>query len=93
LNLAIVGLLLQAGLFFFPGSKWTSLANLAYGIVLFISMRGTQAILHPESPIFESDASGIQLFFAVLLVLLTASAWFMTKAWLRWERKRRGTEA
>ena len=89
LNLAIVGLLLQTGLSFFPGSKWTSLANAAYGIALFISMRGAQAILHPESPIFTSDAGGIQLFFGVLLVLLVASAWFMTRLWLNWERKRR----
>jgi hypothetical protein len=93
LNLAIVALLLQAGLSFFPSSKWSSLANLAYGCVLFINMRGTQAILHPESPIFNSDARDIQLFFGALLLFLIASAWLLAVWWLSWEASRRSVAA
>ena len=88
LNLAIVGLLLQVGLSFIPEARWTSLANIAYAAALFASMNAAQAVLHPESPIFNSGARDIQVFFVALLILLVMAAWQLALAWLQWERKR-----
>lgn len=88
LNLAIAGMLLQVGLSFIPQAHWTSLANLAFAVALFTSMNAVQAVLHPESPIFQSDARDIQLFFVVLLLLLVFAAWQLAKAWRGWESRR-----
>ena len=75
LNLAIVGLLLQIGLAFFPAGAWTSLGNLGFAAVVLWGMSGLQTVLHPESPIFSSEARGIQIFFFGLVVLLLLLAW------------------
>lgn len=63
LNYAIVGLLLQVGLSFFPSGFWPSLANIIFGAAFLYGMNGLQTVLHPESPIFKSNARSIQLFF------------------------------
>ena len=88
LNLAIVGLLLQVGLSFIPEARWTSLANIAYAVALFASMNAAQAVLHPESPIFRSDARDIQVFFVAMLILLALAVWQLALGWLQWERKK-----
>jgi hypothetical protein len=90
LNLAIVGVLLQVGLSFIPDARWTSLANIAFAAALFVSMNAVQAVLHPESPIFSSDARDIQMFFLVLLILLTLAAWQLARAWQQWQNKKHG---
>jgi ABC-type Na+ efflux pump permease subunit len=86
LNLAIVGVLLQVGLSFIPDAGRTSLANIAYAAALFASMNSAQAVLHPESPIFRSDAQDIQVFFVVMLILLVLAVWQLALGWLQWER-------
>ena len=88
LNLAIVSLLLQVGLSFIPEVRWTSLANIAFAAAFFASMNAVQAVLHPESPIFQPGAGDIRLFFVFLLVLLSLAAWQLARAWRRWESKR-----
>jgi uncharacterized integral membrane protein len=90
LNLAIVGVLLQVGLSFIPDARWTSLANMAYAVALFVSLNSVQAVLHPESPIFRSDARDIQVFFLVLLILLALAAWQLARAWRQWQSKKDG---
>ena len=84
LNLAVVGLLLQVGLVFFP-LTWTILANISYGVVFFFAMGSTDAVLHPDSPIFNSDARAIQIYFVGLLILLAVAAMLLTRAWYEWE--------
>lgn len=88
LNLAVVGLLLQIGLSLLPEIAWTSLGNLVYALVFFVSMRGIQAVLHPDSPILRSDARDIQLYFIALLVLISAAAWQLARWWYFWQGKR-----
>ncbi len=80
LNFAIVGLLLQIGLLFLPVA-WTSITNLLFAIALVVSLHGAQTVLHPISPIFSSQALGIQIqFFSIcLLLLLIAVQW--TSLW------------
>ncbi len=87
LNLAIVGLLLQVGLSFLPEVKWTSLANAAFAGALVVSMNSVQAVLHPDAPIFNSEARGIQLFFVGLLALILAAAWELAGIWMQWQMR------
>lgn len=89
LNFAIVGLLLQIGLAFFQASTWSSIANIAFGITLFISMNNADAILHPDSPILNSGAREIQLYFLGLLILMACAAWQLALGWLQWEIRRK----
>ncbi len=94
LNLAIVGVLLQAGLAFIPGAAWSSVANLIFAGVLFGIMGSIQSILHPESPIFRSSSGEaslvrIQLYFLGLLVYLGIAAWQLARLWLQWQAGRR----
>ncbi len=72
LNYAIAGLLLQVGASFYP-AKWSSLLNLVFGVALFAGMNAVETVLHPDSPVFSSGSLSIQLFFAALLVLLSAA--------------------
>lgn len=87
LNLAIVGLLLQIGLTFFPVGTWTSLGNLFFSAVVMGVMSSLQAILHPESPIFTSGEWQIQLFFLGLLFLLVALCFQIARLWLKKTRR------
>lgn len=87
LNLAVVGLLLQVGLAFFPVGGWTSLGNLAYAAAVLVVMTSVQAILHPESPIFTSGERQIQLFFLGLLILLLALVFQVARLWLKRPRR------
>ena len=87
LNLAVIGVLLQIGLSFFP-VLWTSVGNLLFGLIFFIWMRGTDAVLHPDSPIFNSEARNIQFFFFGLVVLLACAAYFLARGLLLWQSQR-----
>jgi hypothetical protein len=87
LNFAIVGVLLQVGVSFFPPA-WASLANLVFGVALLVGLRNAGTVLHPESPIFGSGATGIQLYFAGLVILLSLAAWQMARLWRNWELRR-----
>lgn len=80
LNLAIVGLLLQIGLSFFP-LVWNSLGNLIFTAALILGMQRIQTVLHPESPIFQSSASGIQAYFALQVIFLILAAIQLGRGW------------
>ena len=86
LNLAIVGLLLQVGVSFFP-AKYASLSNILFSIALFWTMGGIQTVLHPEGPIQGSGSTSIQLYFVALLVLMIALGIQITIIWCRWSSK------
>jgi len=90
LNLAIVGGLLQIGLTFFP-VQWTSIGNLLFAVLFFFGMRRTDEVLHPDSPIFNSDARGIQIFFFGLVITLAVSAYFLAQVLLQWQTQREGS--
>jgi len=89
-NFAVVGTFLQAGLSFFKPA-WTSLANLLYGAALFLAMRSVETILHPDAPILNTDATGIQVFFAVLVILILLLAWQIARLFYLWEVGRHDT--
>ena len=87
-NLAVVGILLQVGLSFYK-PLWTSLANLLYGAALFLAMRSVETILHPDAPILNTDSGDIQIFFAVLVILILLWAWQIARLFYQWEAGRR----
>jgi hypothetical protein len=80
LNFAIIGVLLQIGLLFLP-PLWTSATNLLFAVALMVSLSQAQPVLHPVSPIFNSDALGIQIYFSGIFLLLLIVAVQWTHLW------------
>lgn len=67
---AVVGVLLQAGIWLLNAPPLlTCLGNLGFGAALWWNTLTAEAILHPESPVFQSGSPRIQLFFAALVLL------------------------
>jgi hypothetical protein len=82
---SVTGLLLQVGVSLLDGPAWTSWANLTYIVVLMIFLVNTQNVMHPPSPILNSDAPRIQTFFATLFVLTLLLGAQITLWWRRRE--------
>jgi hypothetical protein len=82
---AIGGILLQSGLSLVDDPAWASGFNFLYAVTLFAALQSTQQVMHPASPILESNAWRIQLFFAALLGLAFVAAWQITRWWHRFE--------
>jgi hypothetical protein len=86
LTFAVTGVLLQAGLWVI-NQKWlTSLANLAFFVVLRVVFATAQDIMHPPpSPIFNSGNYVIMIFFITLNLLAWLAAYFLTCWFLTFE--------
>lgn len=69
LAFGIAGLLLQVGLALMDDLRLSSAANLVFGAALWYFLGQAENVLHPDSPIFGSDAVRIQIFFSGLLLL------------------------
>jgi hypothetical protein len=83
LTFAVTGVLLQAGLWVINQQWLTSLANLAFFIVLRVVFATVQNIMHPPpSPIFNSGNYVIMIFFIALNLLAWLAAYFLTKVFL-----------
>ena len=81
LTFALVGILLQAGLWVLDQKILTALANIAFIIVLRVIFANAANIMHPPpSPIFNSGNWVIIFFFVTLILLTMTSA--MLVAWL-----------
>jgi hypothetical protein len=83
---AVSGLLAQAGVSLLQDPAWASATNLVYVLALIVSLQNTQNVMHPQSPIFNSDALGIQLYFSLLFLLTLLVAWQVARWWHRLER-------
>jgi hypothetical protein len=82
---AVVGLLMQTGLVLINREIVTSIFNLVFGVSLWVSLTGSQTILHPESPISQSQSGSIPVFFGILLGLsllfgIQVTLWWMSTA-------------
>jgi hypothetical protein len=86
MNLAVVGLLLQVGVSFFP-AKYASTANIFFAGVLVWNMSGMQTVLHPEGPIQGSGSASIQFHFVALLVLMIALGIQIANIWRHWSSR------
>lgn len=80
-NFAVVGVLLQFGLSRFPKPAWTSLANLLFAGALLWSLSGIETVMHPQSPVANSNSREIQFFYLALLVLFLSAGWLIS-SWL-----------
>ncbi len=83
LTFAVVGVLLQAGLWIVSNKLLTSAANIAFIITLRVVFASAQNIMHPPpSPIFNSGLWNIIIFFVLLNVLAWVAAYFLTRWFL-----------
>src|SRR5581483_1425189 len=79
LTFAIVGLLLQIGLWIINVNWLTSAANLVFIIVLRLAFSAATYVMHPPpSPIFNSGDWQIIGFFIALNLLTWLAAYFLT---------------
>ena len=83
LTFAIVGALMQAGLWLVNTNWITSLANLVFFVVLRVVFSTAANVMHPPpSPIFSSGLWNIIIFFVMLNVFAWLAAYFLTKVFL-----------
>jgi hypothetical protein len=90
LILGVTGLLLQLGVTLLEKPAWTSLANVIYGVVLFVVLANTQNVMHPPSPILASNAPRIQMFFGLLFLFTLLAAWQVARWWYCLDRQATG---
>ena len=83
MTFAVVGLLLQLGLWLLD-TKWlTALANIAFIVVLRVTFANVANVMHPPpSPIFNSGNWTIIGYFVMLNLLVWVSAFFVTRFFL-----------
>lgn len=82
---AIGGLVLQIGVALIEEPAWAAAANVAYFMALVLALVNTENVMHPPSPILDSDAARIQLFFAGLLLLTLLAAGLLARWLYRFE--------
>ena len=87
LTFAVVGVLLQAGLWMVSNKLLTSAANIAYIVALRVVFASAANIMHPPpSPIFNSGLWDIIIFFVLLNLLAWLAAYFLTRWFLTLEK-------
>ncbi len=83
LTFAIVGALMQIGLWLVNINWITSLANLIFFVVLRVVFSTASYVMHPPpSPIFSSGLWNIISFFVLLNLFTWAAAYFLTRWFL-----------
>ena len=83
LTFAVVGVLLQVGLWIIDNNVLTSIANIAYIIALRVIFATAANVMHPPpSPIFNSGLWNIITFFVLLNVFAWLAAYFLTRVFL-----------
>ncbi|HEX9089904.1 MAG TPA: hypothetical protein VF831_00365 [Anaerolineales bacterium] len=85
---AICGILLQVGMNLVNAPVLTSSLNLGFFIALILALRTTANVMHPGSPILQSEAWRIQAFFFSLVFLVILAAWQMARWWYKGEPDR-----
>jgi hypothetical protein len=78
---ALGGLILQLGLAIIAKPIWAAALNPVFASLLLWTLVGTEAVMHPPSPILQSDATRIQLYFLGLLGLTVFAMWQVTRWW------------
>lgn len=85
---ALTGILLQAGLSLTNKPALTSAFNLGYLTALMIALKQTPNVMHPASPILNSDAWRIQFYFFGLVLLAFLAMWQVARWWKQSEPDR-----
>jgi hypothetical protein len=79
----ITGLLLQTGLSLANKPNLTSGLNLGFIITLGFALQNTTNVMHPASPILNSNAWRIQIYFGGLVLLTLLAVWQMARWWYK----------
>ena len=88
MTFAVVGVLMQAGLWVISNKQLSAAANIAYIIVLRVIFATAENIMHPPpSPIFNSGNYLIIGFFVGLNLLTWLAAYFLARWWLSIDSK------
>ena len=83
MTFAVVGVLLQVGLWVINNKVLTSIANIAYIITLRVIFATADNIMHPPpSPIFSSGLWNIIIFFVLMNIFAWLAAYFLTRWFL-----------
>ncbi len=88
LILGVVGLLLQVGLYLMEDLRLACGSNLVFGIALWVWLGSIENVLHPDSPIFQSDAVRIQAFFILILLLALLFGGMLARQFLKFDTAR-----
>ena len=81
---AVVGLLLQIGLWIINLGWLTSAANIIYIVILRIVLSTAQYVMHPPpSPIFNSGNGQIIGFFIAMNLLSWLAAYFLSRGFIQ----------
>lgn len=78
---ALGGLALQTGLALLENPALASAGNLIYATLLMTALANTGQVMHPPSPILDSNARSIQVFFFGLVGLVLLAAWQVARWW------------
>ncbi|TFH32746.1 MAG: hypothetical protein E4G99_12370 [Anaerolineales bacterium] len=81
IDFSIAGILIQIALVLLRDVRWGSALNTLFFAGLWLTLRSTQQIMHPPSPILTSDSILIRLFFFLLVGLCLLAAW-QVSLWL-----------
>ena len=83
---AVAGVLAQVGVTLIENPAWASGLNVSYITALLLVLQNTDKVMHPPSPMLDSEAWRIQLFFAGLCVLVLILAAQVARWWYQTER-------
>jgi hypothetical protein len=84
---AVVGLLIQGGVTLLEKPAWAAALNILYVALLIVTLVNTPNIMHPPSPILNSDARRIQIYFAALCGVTFLAAWQIVRLGMKLERQ------
>lgn len=83
MTFAVVGVLMQVGLWVISSPWLTSAANIAFIVVLRVVFSTAVYVMHPPpSPIFNSGLWNIIFFFVLLNLMAWLAAYFLTRWFL-----------
>jgi hypothetical protein len=77
------GLILQVGVSLIDNPAGASIANIAYFLALVFALANTENVMHPPSPILNSNAPRIQTFFVLLLILILLAGSQIARWWYK----------
>jgi hypothetical protein len=83
LDFAIAGVLLQLALLILQNRPLTSLVNFLFFMTLVGRLFLTEEVMHPNSPIMNSDSAFIQIFFLSLTALCVLALWQLSRIFKR----------
>jgi hypothetical protein len=82
---AVTGILVQAGVTLLENPRWASGANILFIAALILTLQQVDQVMHPSSPIYNSEAWRIQIFFSGLTLLAVLTAAQMARWWRKYE--------